>query len=442
MNTIILTVAASVLTIGAGSAVPSPNQSPAPAAHWLLAGDGSPAAGDLSLTVDGDATWTSDGLVLDGETGYASTAEPGPIDTTGSFTVMAWVKPDGILPYATAVSQLGDAAAAFFLGYGANTWQFGIKAADGPGTQRIATGIVVPVPSTWVQLTGVYDSARQWAQLYVNGHAATPEGVSVDAPFDAHGALHVGDAQREGKPANFWHGVIADVSVYDSALEADQVADVVATSAPDGADLAAPPPPVENHCPFADGGTCLGPLDAGTYTTTTFQPSITYTVPAGWVDGEDLPGNFLLQLENDPRYIGIYRDGTAPLGCEDTGVPGVGHSIDAWADWLTSHPGLVTSEPQPVSVGGLDGVYLDIGLDPGWTTACPFSGGNPVLPFIVGDGISSLQHVLFRGLEERLYLLDYHGGNVAIEIGPEGAGSLDDWLKVVDPVIDSIQFGA
>ena len=29
----------------------------------------------------------------------------------------------------------------------------------------------------------------------------------------------------------------------------------------------------------------------------------------------------------------------------------------------------VTTEPQPVSVGGLDGVYLDISIDPAWTTA-------------------------------------------------------------------------
>jgi hypothetical protein len=39
--------------------------------------------------------------------------------------------------------------------------------------------------------------------------------------------------------------------------------------------------------------------------TVTFSPAITYTVPAGWTNGEDLPGNFLLQLDHDPRYVGI-----------------------------------------------------------------------------------------------------------------------------------------
>ena len=146
----------------------------------------------------------------------------------------------------------------------------------------------------------------------------------------------------------------------------------------------AAPSPAEHFCPFVFGGTCLGAIDAGTYTTTTFQPSITYTVPDGWINREDLPGNFLLHLDGNERYLGIYRDATAPLECEEAPAPGVGQSVEAWSDWLTSHPGLVTTEPQPVNVGGLDGVYIDIALDPDWTVTCPYSEGQPVVPFIIG----------------------------------------------------------
>jgi Tol biopolymer transport system component len=229
-------------------------------------------------------------------------------------------------------------------------------------------------------------------------------------------------------------GAVAGIRLYDGPLSADEVAGLAAELS------IVSPPPTENFCPFVDGGTCLNAIDAGTYTTALFEPSITYTVPDGWVNREDLPGNFLLHLDGDERYVGIYRDATAPLDCEETPDPDVGTSVEAWSDWLTSHPGLVTTEPQPVNVGGLDGVYIDIGLDPEWTATCPFSQGEPVVPFIFGGGPSFLHHVILPGFEERLYLLNHNGGNIAIEVGPEG-GSLPDYLELVEPIIDSIEFG-
>src|SRR6266550_6198677 len=49
-----------------------------------------------------------------------------------------------------------------------------------------------------------------------------------------------------------------------------------------------------SSCPNGNGGKCLGPVEAGTYSTVEFRPQITYRVPSGWANYEDLPGNFLL----------------------------------------------------------------------------------------------------------------------------------------------------
>jgi hypothetical protein len=414
-----------------------------PSFHWPLEGAGAADTGSIDLTAYGAATWSPQGLVLDGTTGYAATAEPGPIDTSASFTVTAWVKPDGIVAYPNVVSQLSAVAGAFFLGYGENTWQFPIKPADSnePGvTRRIETGIVNSVPTTWTHLAGVYDHDRGTAQLYVNGHPATPDGVEVPAPFAATGALHIGNAQAHAQPADFWNATIADVGLYLRALDDNQIRQLVDATAPASATFDAPPPPVEQHCPNPQGGTCLGRIPAGTYTTTTFQPSITYTLPDGWNNGEDLPGNFLLQLDGDPRYLGIYRNVTAPFGdCEERADPDVQPTVDSFSDWLTSHPGLDTTEPEPVTIGGLDGIYLDIGLDPNWTTTCFFSEGKPVVPFVIGAGPSSLDHVIHPGFHERPYLLEYDDSNIAIEVGPGGA-SLPNCLEQVITIIDSLRF--
>lgn len=56
-----------------------------------------------------------------------------------------------------------------------------------------------------------------------------------------------------------------------------------------------------------DGGTCLGPLKAGEYTTQQFRPRLTYSVPAGWDNEESLPGNFLL-IPPDPSWRRLGRD--------------------------------------------------------------------------------------------------------------------------------------
>jgi len=47
-------------------------------------------------------------------------------------------------------------------------------------------------------------------------------------------------------------------------------------------------------CPFRDGQDCLGQLAPGTYHSRAFTPPITYTVPRGWSNDGDNPGDFML----------------------------------------------------------------------------------------------------------------------------------------------------
>ncbi|HEX2154558.1 MAG TPA: hypothetical protein VHL52_11335 [Acidimicrobiia bacterium] len=194
-------------------------------------------------------------------------------------------------------------------------------------------------------------------------------------------------------------------------------------------------------CPNVHGGLCLGTLDAGYHTTRSFDPQIDYTVPDGWVNLEDLPGNFLLQMTNDVRYLGIYQNVRAPADCREEWAEGVDGTVEDLVGWYETHPGLITTEPRDTTVGGLSGVFFDISLDPSWQVTCPYSEGQPVVPFIIGNGTSELHHVILPGFEERLYLLEWKGGNVAIEVGPEGS-SLDEYLIDVLPITESLTFGS
>jgi hypothetical protein len=202
-------------------------------------------------------------------------------------------------------------------------------------------------------------------------------------------------------------------------------------------------------CPNPHGGDCLGRLAAGEYETTLFSPRITYTAPDGWTNLEDLPGNFQMAMQADeegqdtPRggsYLGIYRNVRAPaLNCREAWEQGVGWTPAELAAWYQTVPGLITSEPLPVTVGGFDGLQIDLALEPG-VEACSFDG-NTGIPMIMGDGVSSLHHVVLEEMDVRLVLLEWGEGNVTLEItNVREQHSAEEFRSQLQPIIDSLVF--
>jgi len=205
------------------------------------------------------------------------------------------------------------------------------------------------------------------------------------------------------------------------------------------------PPP----CPYRPGGhTCLGVLSAGTYSTTSFRPSMTYAVPdGGWANVKDRVGVFALMapgesfagVEADTSdWIGVFRNvRAAAAGCDEEVEPGV-VSAQALTDWFTSQPGIVATEPQPTSVGGLSGFMIDLSLAPDWTGTCPFIPDIPLVNLLMGTGPSEgLGIVVEATWTTRLYLLDFEDDNIAVYVMDHpGRFSLDDY----DAVVRTIQF--
>lgn len=199
-------------------------------------------------------------------------------------------------------------------------------------------------------------------------------------------------------------------------------------------------------CPNPEGGLCLGPLAAGTYTTKRFSPPTTYTVPAGWANYEDTHGNFLLVPPGgslggvdagSSDYIGIYTAvAAAAPNCADGPAPGIGRSAADIAKFFSHLPGLATTQ-RSVVVGGLKGYVLSIALANGWTTDCPYSGGQPTVQLITGLPPSGLDHGMNPGQAMRLYLLDYGAGTLAIEVTDMSGGK---HLAGYVPVVSALKF--
>jgi hypothetical protein len=153
---------------------------------------------------------------------------------------------------------------------------------------------------------------------------------------------------------------------------------------------------------------CLGDITAGTYPSWSFGPrlksppdlhipeygALTYTVPDGWANAADLPGQFALVQSSDYATYGPVGsiDGSAheivvasgPAMSEQTADCGrkedtsVDRSVQGFIDWLRAQPRIASSEPRAITVGGYPGQWIDVRVAPNWTGTCPdVPGGTP-----------------------------------------------------------------
>jgi hypothetical protein len=229
----------------------------------------------------------------------------------------------------------------------------------------------------------------------------------------------------------------------------------VTSTAPAVATPTAPPDgssPTATLCPNPDGGssnTCLGAIDAGTYRTRTLQPQLKYAVPAGWSNMEDLPGNFILLPPGSALsgvnpgtsdYLGVYSAVVAPGHCTGQPAADVKQTFDGLVDWLKSDPALGVSNVRKVSVGGLNGVVMDLLMKTPKGDGC---SEGALADIYAGVPPSSLIHSVITDTTARVYLLRSSRNTLAIEVADVPRGSnYKDWYSAADEVIKSFKFGA
>jgi hypothetical protein len=188
------------------------------------------------------------------------------------------------------------------------------------------------------------------------------------------------------------------------------------------------------------------PLSAGTHRSHVFATPVTFSVPDGWKVFEDEIGQFgLAELANDAPCVCVWRDvRLMSASCADEPDPAIGTSAEAIGSALAKRPGIVSTAPTAVSVGGLNGYTLDVSLDPAWLKPCPYSNGDPTVPTLVGSGISrEVAWEVGPNHRQRLYLLDLPlpSQNVAINVEVCCGVGWDERMHEVAPVVASFSFG-
>lgn len=203
------------------------------------------------------------------------------------------------------------------------------------------------------------------------------------------------------------------------------------------------PSPTAPQCEDLIPG-CAGVLEAGLHSTGAFEPTFTYTTPAGWINTIDVPTLFTLSTSYQlPDPILVWSEivpADRGADCVLKAKAGATATVDGWVAYLTSHPGLTTSNQHETTLAGLRAVVIDLQSNLTWATPCADDAAGHTVPIIrnvgntPGDGYGTGE-----GGRIRLYIVGAGSTTVLVTIYSYGGGdpAFNSMLPQVEPIVQS-----
>jgi hypothetical protein len=185
---------------------------------------------------------------------------------------------------------------------------------------------------------------------------------------------------------------------------------------------------------------CLGLLDAGEHTSVGFDPTLTFTVPAGWANPEDRQGLFaLLPLDIPGDAIVVFGKPEA-TGNDGRVVAGADNSAAGLATYLRGRPDLDVSATT-TTIGGLAAEQLDIAIRPGTVAKARGCEVNVCVMVASGRGKTWDYTMGLAGTERmRVYLVDAAGATMLIIADSLDGATFADITSRADPIVTSMTF--
>jgi DNA-binding CsgD family transcriptional regulator len=217
----------------------------------------------------------------------------------------------------------------------------------------------------------------------------------------------------------------------------------------------------------APADSTLVALAPGTHSAPNFWPPLTFSVPdvtiaelfrhVSWLTERASEGLVALvpdTAENRARsqaggypltFVNVFRNiAVAAADCQMAAAPGLEPKASDIVGALATRPGLSTSGPVPVTIGGLSGQQVDLSIAPDSTADCPPPDGSPFVPLVYSPGF------IFWGAEPgerwRIIVLDVAGlpsgmyATVMIVVYSADAAAWDDHLAASMSLVESFEF--
>ena len=177
-------------------------------------------------------------------------------------------------------------------------------------------------------------------------------------------------------------------------------------------------------------------LRPGEYRSEEFVPSLSFSVGEGWTTSPpEVFDAFLLT-----------RGGTVGLGFVNaqqvyepsrSGIPTVVEAPKDLVGWFQQHPYLRTSEPEPVTVGGVKGVQLDVIVE---TLPEDYSGpcAGDCVDIFRSSGLGSI--AFLKDSKSRVIVLEGVDGQTVVMGFSIPATRFDENVPEAQKVIDSVEW--
>jgi hypothetical protein len=217
--------------------------------HWRFDETSGTAAADSSgygatATLEGGASLVTDpvrGRALKVDSSLAGRATAGTqIDGSGSFTVMAFVKPDsaarrGYVLTSGSAGTTPNGYESYGLGLSRNDpdrWVFTRRGMRGTAHEDVVATVSSAALEQedygeWVHLAAVYDSTTQTMFLYRDGvlqfQGGGDEGLAFAAAWHSGGPIVIGGEVNGAPPTSTFAGLIDDVRAYAGAMTEGQI---------------------------------------------------------------------------------------------------------------------------------------------------------------------------------------------------------------------------
>ena len=260
-----------------------------------------------TLTNNGTTTFTNskfgNGANPNGSSQFFDAADNSTLSITGKLTLAAWILPDVVTGTHEIVGKFDGANESYLLSQEVDEIRMYIDSASNYQTTNAAN----LVAGTIYHVAGVYDSASQTVNLYVNGTlmASTTSGTIPSSIGDDTGEFAVGAQDTGATAANYFDGQIDDVRVYNRAFSPNEVAALYN---------------------WAPGPTIYFKLDENTGTSTvndssgnSYSGTLSGITADSWSQGKF---GSALTLNGSSSYI--------TAGTEDTNLSVNGYTFSAW----------------------------------------------------------------------------------------------------------------
>lgn len=223
-NTVSATAAPS---IGAYNGAGITASASSPGVYWRFDESNGTTANDTSghanpATLQAGASWTTSAQMGTGAvslngtaSGYVDAVSP-VVDTSGSYTVAAWVKPGSLAGNQTYLSIDGAAISPFYLQMEGGKYVFTVRSADSTASSYAQVFGPSATVGTWTELVGVYDASAKVIKLYVNG--VLQGSTAWSSGWKATGHTKVGQAKWNGAAVDFANAVVDDVHALPRAV--------------------------------------------------------------------------------------------------------------------------------------------------------------------------------------------------------------------------------